>query len=303
MPLYAEESSSSMFTLDASPRTLERSYAYCECLARSEAKNFYPAFRVLPRPKRRAMCALYAFLRVADDLSDGPGNADEKRAGLASWRQQFDRALHGEYSHSLHPALHHALRQFDVPVESLWQVLDGVEMDLTITSYSTFADLYRYCYRVASAVGLACIHIWGFQEDSAKIFAEKAGIAFQITNILRDLPEDASRGRVYLPQEDLNRYGYGASDLFRHVFDERFRRLMRFQVDRAREYYDAAGPLSALLDPSGRAVFHVMMATYRSLLDLIEERHYDVFSRRIRLGRWQKFRLVMQAMPARLGWA
>jgi 15-cis-phytoene synthase len=291
-----------MIMKDANRLTLDRSYAYCESLARSQAKNFYPAFRVLPRAQRRAMCALYAFLRIADDLSDGPGSADEKQAALASWRQQFDRALHGEYRHSLHSALHHTLERFEVPVEYLWQVLDGVEMDLTITSYSTFSDLYTYCYRVASAVGLACIHIWGFRGEQAKPFAEKAGIAFQITNILRDLPEDVSRGRVYLPAEDLSRYAYSPDDLARRTCDERFRNLMRFQVQRAREYYEAARPLSALLHPSGRAVFRVMMQTYRSLLDLIERRRYDVFSRKVSLARWQKVCLVMQAMPARLGW-
>src|SRR5262249_50086893 len=157
------------------------------------------------------------------------------------------------------------------------------EMDLEPVRYATFAELYRYCYRVASAVGLACIHVWGFDGDRAKEHAEAAGIAFQLTNILRDLGEDAARGRVYLPDEDLRRCGSAAERLGRHERDDRFRELMRFEVERARGYYDAAGPLVPLLRPAGRAVFLTMMRTYRGLLDLIERRNYDVFSRRVSL--------------------
>jgi phytoene synthase len=282
--------------------TLEDSYAYCERLARNAATNFYPAFRVLPGPKRRAMCALYAFLRVADDLTDGPGTVDEKQTALVSWREQFARALERDFSHSVHPALCHSLETYNVPSRYLYEVLDGVEMDLKTQSYSTFRDLYTYCYRVASAVGLACIHVWGFREGNAEECAEKAGIAFQLTNILRDLPEDAARGRIYLPQEDFHRFGYRAEDLVRQVNNEPFRNLMRLQVGRAREYYDASVPLSRLLDPAGRAVFQVMRETYRSLLDAIEQRNYDVFTSRVRLSRWRKVSLIMRAIPTRLGY-
>jgi phytoene synthase len=281
---------------------LAASYAYCERLARREAANFYPAFRVLPGPQRRAMCALYAFLRVADDLTDGSGTAVEKHARLSTWRDDFARALAGDYSHPLHAAFHHTVRVHGIPCSSVSAVLDGVEMDLFQDSYATFTELYRYCYRVASAVGLACIHIWGFADERAEAYAESAGIAFQLTNILRDLREDAARGRVYLPREDLARFGYGSEQLYRCERDERFRALMRFQVERARRYYDAARPLSALLPPPGRAVFQVMIRTYRGLLDAIEERDYDVFSSRVSLSRWRKLSLVVQAVPTRLGW-
>jgi phytoene synthase len=283
--------------------TLDRSYAYCDRVARTEAQNFYPAFRVLPAAKRQATCALYAFLRKADDLSDGPGAVAEKRAALADWRVQCARALEGEYRHPLHPALHHAMDLFHIPKEYLWDALDGVEMDLSVTSYPTFADLYAYCYRVASVVGLACIHIWGFHGDRAKGLAVKAGIAFQLTNILRDLSEDAGRGRVYLPEEDLRRFDYGLQDLARRVYDQRFRTLMKFETERARHHYLAAQPLSGLLEPAGRAVFQVMSQTYRGLLDAIEKRNYDVFSGRVTLSRWRKLSLVIQALPVRLGWA
>jgi phytoene synthase len=282
---------------------LAASYAYCERLARREAANFYPAFRVLPGPQRRAMCALYAFLRVADDLTDGPGSTADKQAALAAWRTAFARAMAGDYSHPLHPALHHTIRIHGIPCAYLHLVLDGVEMDLVQDSYATFAELYRYCYRVASAVGLACIRIWGCTDERATAYAESAGIALQLTNILRDLREDADRGRVYLPQEDLLHFGYHVEQLRRCERDDRFRALMRFQVERARGYYEAARPLSALLPPPGRAVFQVMLRTYRGLLETIEQRAYDVFSSRISLSGWRKLGLVVQAVPVRLGWA
>jgi 15-cis-phytoene synthase len=282
--------------------SLSDSYRYCEQIARREAGNFYHAFRVLPRSQRKAMCALYAFLRLTDDLGDGPGSTEEKRGLLVDWRQRFERALNGDYSHPLHPAFHDTIRTHGIPTQYLQDVIYGVEMDLDITRYQTFTDLYRYCYRVASAVGLACIHIWGFQDDRAKKHAESAGIAFQLTNILRDLREDASRGRVYLPLEDLDRFGYATENLLHGTCDECFRSLMRFQVERARHYYDISQPLASLLPPAGRAVFLVMARTYRSLLDAIERRDYDVFSHRVSLSHWRKLGLVIQALPVRLGW-
>jgi phytoene synthase len=283
--------------------TLARSYRYCQRLARREAGNFYHAFRVLPRAQRLSMCALYAFMRLTDDLGDGAGTPAEKRGPLCRWREQLDQALSGRYSHRLHAALHHAVRAHNIPRQYLDAVLDGVEMDLDITRYATFADLYRYCYRVASAVGLACIHIWGFRDDSARAYAESAGIAFQLTNILRDLREDAARGRVYLPQEDLDRYHYPAEGFLPGQRDDRFRALMRFEIERARNFYKAGLPLADFLPPAGRAVFLVMVRTYSGLLDVIERRDYDVFTERVRLSTWHKLRLVAKVLPARLGLA
>jgi phytoene synthase len=282
---------------------LRRSYTYCEQLARREAGNFYHAFRVLPNPQRRAMCALYAFLRIADDLSDASGEPAEKRLPLANWRRGLEQSLQGEYSHPLHAAFHDTVRTHHIPREYLDAVLDGVEMDLAPVSYATFEELRLYCYRVASAVGLACIHIWGFENERAKVYAEHAGIAFQLTNILRDLGEDAARGRVYLPREELMQFGYDEGRFACGVRDDRFRALMRFQVERARHYYDAAGPLVPLLRPAGRAVFLVMSRTYRGLLDAIEQRDYDVFSSRVCLSTWRKLLLVLRILPVRWGWA
>jgi phytoene synthase len=280
-----------------------QSYAWCERLARRQAGNFYHAFRLLPVAKRRAMCALYAFMRVADDLTDGPESVADKSVALENWRQQLDAALAGRYHHPLHPAFHHAVEQYGIPRRYLEDVLDGVGMDLDTDHYETFNDLYRYCYRVASAVGLACIHIWGFAEERAKKHAEAAGIALQLTNILRDLGEDAARGRVYLPRVDLERFGYRAEDLRRGWRDERFRELMHFEASRARGYYESAAPLAELLDPSGRAVFLVMLRTYRGLLDAIVRRDYDVFTSRVRLSRLRKLWVAAQVLPLRLGWS
>jgi len=281
---------------------LAASHAYCEQLAHRQAGNFYHAFRLLPTDQRRAMCALYSFMRVADDLTDEAGPTEEKRTALESWRRQLREALAGCYSHPLHAAFHHTVERYGIPPIYLEAVLDGVGMDLDTERYETFADLYRYCYRVASAVGLACIHIWGCSAPRAAPLAEAAGIAFQLTNILRDLGEDAARGRVYLPREDLLRFGYSEEQLGRGVRDDHFTELMRFQVTRANSYYDAALPLAELLQPPGRAVFLVMLRTYRGLLDEIVRRHYDVFSTRVRLSRLRKLWLAARVLPLCWGW-
>jgi squalene synthase HpnD len=284
------------------PTTLEQSYRYCEGVARREAGNFFHAFQVLPRAQRRAMCALYAFLRLTDDLADEPGETAAKRAALAQWRLSLTAALAGEYRHPVFRALHHTVSRFGIPRVYLDEVLDGVESDLEPVRFATFAELYRYCYRVASAVGLACIHIWGFDDDRALLPAEQAGIALQLTNVLRDLPEDLRRGRVYLPADELARFGCDPERLRRGPDDPSFRAMMRFQVERARGYYDAAEGLMPHLSPAGRAVFQVMLRTYRGLLNEIERRDYDVFAGRVRLSAWRKAALVVQALPVRLGW-
>ncbi|MGE3807894.1 MAG: phytoene/squalene synthase family protein [Gemmataceae bacterium] len=280
---------------------LSQSYTYCERLARQQAGNFFHAFRVLPAPKRRAMCALYAFFRITDDLTDGPQEIDVKRTLLADWRGQLDRALEASYQHPLHAALHDIVDHYRIPRRYLDDVLDGVAMDLEQSRYQTFDELYRYCYRVAAAVGLSCIHIWGFTGAEACRYAESAGIAFQLTNILRDLAEDAGRDRVYLPAEDLARFGYREEDLRAGLRNDAFRELMRYQVERAKDYYERSAPLTRHLDASGRAIFLVMSRTYRGLLEEIERRGYDVFTSRVRLSRWHKLGLALQALPVRWG--
>src|SRR5262249_21422881 len=157
---------------NAMPLSLPGSYVFCERLARRQAGNFYHAFRVLPSAQRRAMCTLYAFLRITDDISDGPGTPDEKRVALNAWRQQLDHTLRGQFTHEIAPALHDIVRVFAIPRKYLEDAIDGVMMDLDGVRYQTFDDLYRYCYHVASVVGLACIHIWGFDAPEAKQYAE-----------------------------------------------------------------------------------------------------------------------------------
>jgi phytoene synthase len=280
---------------------LQPSYAYCERLARRQAGNFYHAFQVLPRPQRRGMCALYAFMRITDDLADGNGPVETKRAALKQWRIDLHGCLAGVDRHPLHPALRHTLTRFNVPVRYLDAVIDGCETDLGPVGMPDFDALYRYCYHVASAVGLACIHVWGCHDDEAKLPAEHAGIALQLTNILRDLPEDAANGRVYLPADDLKRFDCSAGRLTAPN-DPAVRRLMRFQADRARSYYRSAESLARWLDPPGRAVFQVILRTYRGLLDEIERRDFDVFRERVQLSPWRKAALVLRALPVRWGW-
>jgi phytoene synthase len=281
---------------------LRSSYAWCENLAQREAGNFYPAFRVLPRDQRLAMCALYAFLRVTDDMADGPAESETKRHQLTAWRGQLHDALAGRFAHPAHAALCDSVALYSIPLDYLEDVIDGVEMDLHPVRFATFADLYQYCYRVASAVGLACIHIWGFSHDDAKKPAEQAGIALQLTNILRDLGEDRLRGRVYLPAEDLERFQCPVEQLG-CVEDPGYRRLMAFELERARGFYSSAEDLSSYLSRRGRAVFQIILTTYRGLLDEIERRRYDVLSSRVSLSRWKKMRLVLRALPARWGLA
>jgi phytoene synthase len=287
-----------------SPWTLSSSYSFCERLTRKNAGNFYPAFRLLPADQRKAICALYAFLRVADDLGDGAGSTSQRRLGLTRWRDDLNAALASDYRHPALPALHHAITRFQISPRHLEDVIDGIEMDLGVVRFSTFVDLYPYCYRVASAVGLACIQIWGNGSAEARRPAEAAGVALQLTNILRDVREDASRGRVYLPLEDLDRFGYTPEQVQEGLVshrEERFRALMRFEADRAYTYYEKAKPLIPLLPAAGRAVFSVMLKTYRSLLDAIVRRDFDVFTERVRLSRVRKFWLALSAVPLRVG--
>jgi phytoene synthase len=281
-----------------------RSYEHCERMARSSRSNFYPAFFLLPRRKRRAMTALYAFTRYTDDLADNERPAQDRRNAIAQWRAALDQALAGnvapaktteavsantaEDGRRLLPALVDAVTRFSIPSSHLHAVIDGVEMDLDCSEYETFDQLTEYCHRVASAVGLSCIYIWGFRGDGAIDLARKCGIAFQLTNILRDLDEDAQQGRVYLPQEDLRRFGYSSKDLSGRVVDERFLRLMQAEIERATAFYHQGADLFDCLEPDGQRIFAMMVTLYHGLLDKISRQPADVFRHRIRLGRFRK---------------
>lgn len=277
--------------------TLRASYRACEQISKQCARNFYYAFAVLPKAKRQAICAIYAFMRYCDDISDGDNPEFSKFDALQAWRSALTDAMVGSYEQSeILPAFHDTIRTFKVPEEYFHELIDGAQMDLSVNRYRTFDDLYRYCYRVASVVGLVCIQVFGFKEDAARVYAEYEGIAFQLTNILRDVKEDADRNRIYLPQEDLDRFGYTEQDLLANVYDERFRELMKFEVARAREYYEKARPLVDTVDIASRAGLVAMVGIYSTLLDRIEERRYDVFRERVTLSSREKLGIAARSL-------
>lgn len=275
---------------------LPASYTHCQRIARRSASSFYYSFLLLPKHKRLAMCALYAFLRRTDDLGDSSDSVAERRRALENWRQSLVDSQRGDYDDPLLPALADTLKTFEVPLAHLHAVIDGVEMDLEPLVYETFEQLQTYCDRVASSVGLACLRIWGCRSEQAEQPARQCGVAFQMTNILRDLKEDAARNRVYLPQEDLRRFDYTIADLRAGARDERFRQLMRFQIDRTEKLYTEAAELERWLEPDGQRVFGSMVAVYRALLGEIKRLDGDVLSTRVRLSRWRKMRIVSRWM-------
>jgi 15-cis-phytoene synthase len=264
------------------------SYAYCRKIARTRARNFYYSFILLSRDQMNAMCAMYAFMRFCDDLSDEHGAS---LAGIARWRQQLDAALGGQYSeHPLWPAFIDSVQRYNIPHQYFYDMISGVSSDLEPRSIQTFDELYQYCYLVASVVGLTTIHIFGFDSPEALPLAEKCGIAFQITNILRDIREDAERGRVYVPTEDLRHFN---TDL--RTKDENFVRLMRFEAGRAREYYEASRSLIDMIHKRSRPSLWALIQIYRRLLERIERSNFDVLSRRISLPVWEKLSIVARA--------
>lgn len=242
------------------------------------------------------MHALYAFLRLTDDLSDEPGEVLAKQERLSRWRVRFDAALAGTPSHRCHAALIDAVREFGIPPCYLHAVLDGCETDLEPVRFESFEPVRVYCYRVASAVGLACVRIWGVRPgvsfEQTDPLAEAAGYAFQLTNILRDLGEDLARGRVYLPADELVRFDCPPEVWAYPDHADRFRDLLRFQVARARDYYQQCEPLAGFLTPEGRSIFTLMSRAYRLLLDRVEQSGCGVLRWRVRLPWWRKAELV-----------
>lgn len=277
--------------------TLADSYRHCTHVARTEARNFYYSFMVLPPEKRAAMCAVYSFMRHSDDVSDEAGEEKTKAERMAGWRASLHKALGGDYGDSrLLPAFHDTVLRHNIPHRLFDDLIDGVEMDLTKTRYETFDELFTYCYRVASVVGLVCLHVWGFEGGEAAIESATAcGLAFQLTNILRDLKEDAERDRIYLPLEDLRRFGVSEADLMQGDMDSNYLALMEFEAGRARDYYAKALPLVSMIDMVSRPTFVIMFRIYRGLLRRIEEERFDVFSMRARLSTGEKLGIVAQA--------
>jgi len=275
---------------------LDDAYRYCERISRASASSFCWSFRLLPREQRRAMCALYAFSRLTDDLADSGEPTETRRTQLAGWRSELHDALQGECRSPLWQALHDTTVRFAIPDEYLFAIVDGVAMDLVPPHYDTFDELRQYCYHVASAVGLACIHVFGFDDDRAKTLAETCGVAFQLTNIVRDLSEDAEQGRIYLPREELAQFDCSPEDIRQRAMNPQIRELLRFQIARAERLYNEATPLATLLHPHGRRAFTLMFSTYRTLLAEIKRRDGDVFQGRIRLGYRGKLKALVAAL-------
>jgi len=239
------------------------------------------------------MCAIYAFMRRSDDIADSAANPAVAFEGLRQWRAQVDAVLNGgDASDPILPALADTVRHYHIPPRYFHELLDGTEMDQTTTRYATFDDLYKYCYRVASAVGLIVLPIFGYKDKAALAPAEACGIAFQLTNILRDVKEDAQMGRVYLPLEDLRRFGVSEDDIMDARATPQFLELMKFETARAREFYDKAQPLLDLIDADSRGTLAVMIAIYGGILRKIEESNFAVFDRRVRLSTAEKLWIV-----------
>jgi squalene synthase HpnC/squalene synthase HpnD len=286
---------------------IEASYAECRRVARRAASNFYYAFFMLPRAKRDALCALYAFMRLVDDVSDADTSATRsqegvasRRAALARWRNLLDQAVAGEsLRHPILPAFADTLRRYQIPPRYFHDLISGAEMDLTETRYATFERLREYCYRVAGTVGLTCLSVFGSDNPHAPELAERLGIAFQLTNILRDVRSDLALGRIYLPEEDLTRFGCSAEDLARGIVTANVRELLRLQAERAWHLYGEGASLVGRIHPDSRAALWALIRIYSSLLARIEERDFDVFSGRVRLTTPEKTTILIRS---RLGW-
>jgi phytoene synthase len=298
-------------------------YSVCRAVTRSAAKNFYYAFLVLPAPKRRALYAIYAYMRRCDDLADDVSlTAHERRQKLGAWVEAFHATQAGQSTDDpVLLALTDALRSYQIPVVLLDQLAYGTAMDIEESDprssaspderaqpamapptvyYRTFDELYLYCYRVASVVGLVCIRIFGYRDPAAEPLAERCGLAFQLTNILRDVKEDAAMGRVYLPQEDLTRFDIAASELRAGKDLERIRPLLTREAERAREFYRAADQLLPLIDEDSQPALWVLVTIYRRLLEKIARAGFDVFQEKISLTVREKLMILGKGFLKRL---
>ena len=265
---------------DGTPETLlADSTRHCVQVARSRARNFFYGFRLLPTAKRDALCALYAFMRGVDDIADGPGSVEEKRTLLAERRAEMDATLAGGSGEGpVWPAFCHTMKRYSIPPIYLHDLISGAEMDQSVRAYESFDELREYCYRVAGTVGLACLHVFGFRDPQAPELAKTMGIAFQLTNILRDVIGDSAMGRIYLPREDLRKFGCREEDLRGGRLTEEWRALIEYEAGDAREYYRDSFALLEMVDEDSRAALWALARIYLSVLERIEARNYDVFS-------------------------
>ncbi len=303
-------------TWTPAPRQLVMAYSVCRGITRTAAKNFYYAFLVLPRRKREALCAVYAFMRRCDDITDEASlSMQERRQKLDIWLDALHRAQLG------HPtddpillALTDAQRRYQIPAGLLDELAHGTAMDVeeaeasakTSTTpgvsiqYKTFEDLRLYCYRVASVVGLVCIHIFGYRNPEAEPLAEQCGLAFQLTNIIRDVKEDAAMGRIYLPEEDLSKFNLSAKELLSVPDPARFRPVLAFEADRAREFYTSGYALIPYISEDSQPALWVLVTIYRRLLERIAEKQYDVFTAKVSLSTSEKLRILGKGFLKRI---
>lgn len=266
---------------------------YCAGLVRRARTNFYYAFVFLPKAKREAIFAAYAFSRHTDDLIDDAPSPDEARHNIAAWRDQLHACYDGSPDHPIAQNLQRTLSQFPIPREHFLALIDGVEMDLYKNRYATFDELYTYCYRVASVVGLICIEIFGYSHPKTRDYAIDLGIALQLTNILRDIKKDHDQNRIYIPREDFDRFGYTEADLAQARRNPAFIDLMAFQCQRARAYYRQAAALQPPEDRKSLFSAEIMGRIYAELLHKIERANYDIFNAPIRLSNVRKFGIAL----------
>jgi phytoene synthase len=284
------------------PLQLRAAYSVCRHIARSAAKNFYYGFMVLPARKRNALSAVYAFMRRADDISDDPSiPADQRRDKLDDWINALRRVVEGERTDDpVLFALADSQKRYNIPLELLEKLVHGTTMDVPASAdagtpqlqYETFDQLYDYCYHVASVVGLVCIRIFGYRDPRAEKLAEETGVAFQLTNILRDVKEDAALGRVYLPREDFARFSIDTGALSNGSAPTSLLPVLKLEAERARYYYRSAKQLLPLINEDSRGALWTLVEIYRRLLEKIAARNYDVFSQRVSLSPLEKLTVM-----------
>ena len=281
----------------ASNTELEQAYADCRNITRLEAKNFYYAFVTLPSDKRKAIYAVYAFCRYCDDsVDDAAATLDEKLSALSELQANLEGAYNGQPATPVFLALADAAERYSIPKDYFSEIIKGVESDLVKTRYQDFEELREYCYRVASVVGLVCIQISQYRDEAAREYAIDLGLAMQLTNIMRDVREDWNMGRVYLPQDELSRFGYSEDQLGNGVYNEAFVELLRFQAQRARSYFRSGYRLLPYLSRRSRSCPAALGAIYSRVLDRIEDSGYDVLGeRRIALSGSEKARIAAKA--------
>ncbi len=258
-------------------------------IAKSSKSSFYYAFNLLPTDKRDAMNTVYAFCRQTDDIVDEGNEPDElKYEKLRKWRIELEKSFSGHSDYQLLNKLSKTILKFNIPIEPFFELLKGMEMDLQRKQYLTFEDLQLYCYRVASTVGLMCIEIFGYKHSSAKDFAVNLGIALQLTNILRDIKKDQQNGRIYLPQEDLQKFNYSEEELKNNIYNPNFQGLMKYEVERAKNYFDKATRNLNLDDKASMFAARAMQHIYYKMLEKIVDADYDVYNQNIKVSKFEK---------------